>query len=191
MRMPMVEIEKACAVEDSTRPYLHTPWLFVAQAKIVASNGAIMAAVPVEVEDGDVDGPVPLAALKAARKFAGRMYEEMVIECGPESCITPDGVAYPRDFNVGNFPPQWEKYFPVPDDELPDFVLNAALLETLAKALTVPERKKREFDHPKHGVALWCGRRGDGSLDITKAIRVETHALGAVGVIMPQRWTAR
>ena len=185
MRMPLVEIEKACATKD-IRMYLLAPWLFVEEKKLVATNGGAMAVVDVEIEDGDVSGPVPVAAIKHARKVAGRKADEMVLACGPDDCTAPDGTSFRRPWDNGRFPSEWRRLIPVPEEELPDFVLNAALLDALAQALHVPSGKA-EFNLPNRGVSLWCGRKPNGELDITKAIRVETRDSGYVGVIMPMR----
>ncbi|HEX9052296.1 MAG TPA: hypothetical protein VF841_17335 [Anaeromyxobacter sp.] len=63
-----------CACRDPLRPNLTRPYLDAERKLLVATNGNALVAVPAEVDDvlGESSGYVDPAALKAARKAAGR-----------------------------------------------------------------------------------------------------------------------
>lgn len=61
------QIERVAA-KDELRPVLMQPWLDADEGMLVAANGFALAAVPVECDGNDVTGPMPIDALKYARK---------------------------------------------------------------------------------------------------------------------------
>lgn len=65
------KIEK-CVADDRHNPKLQNVWLNVDgdNSTLIATNGRIMAKIPVTVEEGDVSGFITGDALQAARKLA-------------------------------------------------------------------------------------------------------------------------
>ena len=75
-----VQIEKA-ASNDDTRKILCNPWLD--GSNLVATNGRILAVIPIEKSDHDTDGIIPSAALKEARKI-----KQDQVEINANGCVT-------------------------------------------------------------------------------------------------------
>ena len=67
MKMPNRKIEKACGHKD-VRYYLNEPYLDVENSVIIATSGTILAACPVELDEGDISGTVTAESIKAAIK---------------------------------------------------------------------------------------------------------------------------
>lgn len=63
------------------RAYLEHPYLNVKRGTLVATNSVIMCELPVEVEEGDVEGWIPVELLKTARKS----YDPESIRLEPET----------------------------------------------------------------------------------------------------------
>ena len=63
-------VENVCS-KDKNRAILAQPWLDVEGARMLACDGFVLAVVPVELDPADTTGPVPVDALKLARKNRG------------------------------------------------------------------------------------------------------------------------
>jgi hypothetical protein len=63
-----LKLEKVCAAKNTRRYNITDAHLDAESSKLVATNGGSMVVLPVEVEPGDVSGPVPVAAIAHARK---------------------------------------------------------------------------------------------------------------------------
>lgn len=172
MILPNTKIEKALDPKD-LRTYLHDPHFD--GSRIVATNGRIMAVIPVEVGKGDTPGPVPLEAIKLARKT-----KLPDIELSETEALAA-GVKFPRE-DKGKYP-DFEQVIPKESTEKPDLVIDAKLLYELALALSTNTKE------PK--LKLWFARRGDDPQDIDPdgAIRVKAGEQDheGFGVIMPCR----
>lgn len=134
-------------------------------SRLLATNGYALASVPVELEPGDVDGPVTVEALKASRK--GKSWEAS-IECNG-SLKVADGVTYPRP-DLGEFP-STEKALEdaKASPKVVRIGLNAKKLRDLADALGASDgRIVLEIEAPDKAVLVWA-----------------LEAPGALGVIMP------
>lgn len=68
------KIEAVCAEEKSNRPAIAHPYLEIKDgaARVIATNGRALVAIPVDVEEGEESGYVSIPALVAARKAASR-----------------------------------------------------------------------------------------------------------------------
>lgn len=111
MKLPKnCKIEKATST-DSTRPAIGEPWLDVEAGKLVATNGRIIAVVPVEIEEGDASGYVTAEALKAARALVGKHLPLAIKANG--SLALYNGVTFPRPGvdDLGQFP-NWKQVIP-------------------------------------------------------------------------------
>lgn len=58
-----------CAGKDETRAHLTMLHLNVQRRELAATDGHRMVVVPVDIEEGDVTGPITVEALEAARKY--------------------------------------------------------------------------------------------------------------------------
>jgi hypothetical protein len=129
------KIEKACAsAGEYARPSLEVVHLDVENERVVASNGLILAQAPVEVGDGDVSGPLPMDAIKRARRLAGH---GLVAEAETVSVPLRDGSAdFDRPKVKHDIPSQADTIFRDPNP--PFVVLDAWLLYRLAQAISEP-----------------------------------------------------
>lgn len=101
-----MKLPKNCKIEsavskDKTRHSITEPYLDIRESgsRMVATDGKILAVVPVETTPDDISGYVSAEALKASRK--GRQVES-VIRCNG-ALETWDGASYPRP-DLGTYP---------------------------------------------------------------------------------------
>ncbi len=136
MNIPKSSKIEAIPPREATRYSSTQVVLDAANRRLLATDGRCLAVVPCSVADGDTSGPIAPAAIKAARKLAGRA-SDATIEAGKDARLL-DGTAYPRKDDGltteqivlcanGTIPPEGRK---------PVFrvALNAALLLKLAEA---------------------------------------------------------
>lgn len=131
-----IKIESA-ASKDAARHVIGETYLDITDGKgqLVATDGRILAAVPVEIEPGDVAGYVSAACLKAARKLSGRSDTARVGLNGVASFA--DGSTMPRTVDNANSQfPNWRQVVAAPY-ETPAMVIrfDALLLWNLAQAM--------------------------------------------------------
>lgn len=164
MKAPKAKLENVCEkARKGARVYLTAPYLDVAKARLVATNGHALVIHPVEIDAGDTSGHVPIDALKAA---GGKRGGGSIALNGS---ATVGGVQYPRP-DLGQYP-DVDRVIPAKPETPPTVIFDAELLLKLAQAMT--DRKAI--------VRVWVGKKpGD-------ALRVEAvHAAdGVVGVLMP------
>jgi DNA polymerase III sliding clamp (beta) subunit (PCNA family) len=88
------KLESACS-KDETRPTITQP--FVQGGRAIATDGKILASVPIETDDGEEveDKRIPIDALKAARKATLKMYPDATLTLSEKSCSLPNGASYP------------------------------------------------------------------------------------------------
>jgi hypothetical protein len=131
------KIEAACST-DATRPALSEPYLDLTNGKpvLVATNGRILASIPVEVSEHDVTGYVCAEALKIARK-AAKSSQPAEVGCVAGLALA-DGRPLPRNGQAAaqNYPANWRQVVPA-DFKAPIAVirLDARELWQLAQAM--------------------------------------------------------
>jgi len=123
------EIEKAASKDETRRPLL-SPWLL--GKRLVATDGKILAAIVVDRDEKDVDGPVTVEALKAARK-SGRKMSMAALEANGVLKDTLGGASFPRP-DLGQFP-NWVALVPKRNRPEIEIAIDANLLAKLAAAL--------------------------------------------------------
>lgn len=130
MKMPKEsKIEKIVST-DPTKRVLENPWLDIDEqghGTLLASSGQNALVIPVELDDQDSPGPVPIGAIKDARKQGGE------ILCGESWCGVSGGAAHPRG-QFTQFPPIRQLLVPSGPDVL-EISLNAKALYELAQAM--------------------------------------------------------
>lgn len=171
MKLPNARIEQATRKKDKVRPQLNNMRLDVEQHTLAATDGFILALVPVEVDDGDTSGYITPEAIALARKTrADSITADSALKL-------PDGTQLPRPKDADM--PQWPNVAvvipPKPDHE-PDLIIDTALLLRLAEALNDQSQKKTAT-----ALKLWFSGR-------ESPIYAEGNTVGAVGVIMPMVW---
>lgn len=193
-----MRLHKKCKIEfaaskDKSRACLMEPYLEIREggfARIAATDGKILAVIPVECEDGETSGYVSADALKAARK--GKL-PEAEIHCNGALQVQ-GGATFPRMDSTEFSFPKIDAVTVPPNQEIHGcqrvrLVINTALLSRLAEALgsdAVVLELQAEESPP------W---RTPG-LVVNRPIRVEPTSeghgdhlpcAGAFGVIMPMR----
>ena len=171
-----MKIKKECKIEliasrDETRHVLCNPYL--QGSKLIATDGQRLVAIPVELEEGDSDGPIDCSAFKLSRKTSSREEFSKISANGSLKVHTKDGeITMPRKNLDGYSFPQWQKVLPNPDRGGIKIGLNAKFLYEIAQALG-GDRVVIEI------------------LDANSPIIVkgshENYIEGAIGVLMPVR----
>lgn len=174
IRIPDSKIEKAVA-KDGVRTYLNAPY-FTGEG-IVATNGHILAYVPVIHDNGDIEGHIPLDAFKQARKA-----KSLEVDHTGSGHWLAAGVSF-QNPELGKYP-DWQqvaarplKVVGKPSAEVVAITLDARLLWDLAQALSNDPRQpivRLTFDH--------------NDPDYEKAaihVQAAKTDAGAYGLIMP------
>lgn len=182
-----MKLPKNCKVEsivsdDKARLVLSQPYLDRENGVVVSTNGKAMAIVPVECDETDVSGHIPVEMVKLSRKTAWGKLTVGEMSVGQESVRVKD-VSVKRP-ELGTYP-KWEQVIPKAEPEGKAkrirFGINAEMLRSLSQALGSDEVSLEiEFDTE--------GRYKD---EVCAAIRVQPlgapESGRAYGVIMPMR----
>lgn len=165
-------IERA-ADPKGLRPALHCTWLDVEKKRLYASDSYIMASVPVEVDEGDVSGQIPLAATKQARTNQRKSRMSNAVIDAPEGTIEVAMLGGKMILNRGNdSKPEFKKIMTPKAKTKPvlSIGLNAELAARLQAALGAKQGLRLDIYGPLE--------------------KIHVTALGddeAVGVLMPIR----
>lgn len=174
-----IKIELA-ASKDSDRHAIGEPFLDIKHAKgtVVATDGRILAMIPVEIETGDDPGYIPADTLKAARKLALRS-EIAFFTAGPQIKL-PNGDAVSRIGNnkPGDGYPNWRAVIPDGSEHTQVIAIDAKRLWLLAQAMGTQCVKLRIKDDvsPLLVEPQAAGRHSDAA----KPVHMDAR-----GVIMP------
>jgi hypothetical protein len=200
-----MKIPRSCRIEgvvgeDFARLGITNAELEVDRRRLVATNGKVIAIVEVQVDNGDVSGPVSLEALKAARANIRPRSADPHILCsatvlkthGPPQSGMP--IDLPRPTTV--FPP-YNAVVPECTPGEPGTItvgLDAQLLLDLARALGAEDRHSGQpavfLTFPLPERAAGEGRlspTGARYRDVQEGIKVTTNVAGRVGAIMPYK----
>lgn len=179
--LPYSKIENAITVDES-RPVLSDVWFDAGKGRLVAADGFILAVVPVETEDSDMGGHIPLEAVKEARRNKGRAY----LEAGEDYVTVPF-----NDDNRWTRPPwpfpDYDQIVPVPDEEHVRITLDARRLMQLAEALCEEEhraKRKGAVNHDAWGITLTFKPDGVSPV-LVHPLHEPNKPRGRYGVIMP------
>ena len=175
MKMHNSAIEKAAGVKD-VRHYLTQPYLDVERGAILATNGQILAVVPVDLDEDDTSGHVSIDAIKAARKQAPGSRADKVLSIKANGgLLLQDGQSYPRG-DLGKYP-DIDRVIPDKDKAEHVFSIDATLLKNLAEAICEPGNSQvtlylndsnggiyvepNQDDSKAHGVIMPCRGRDE------------------------------
>jgi len=127
------KIEKALQKETGTR--FQTEYALLEDGNLVATNGRILAVVPVEVDDADTNGLVSKEALVQARKGISKG-GLCTIGCNSGLHLERQGMTLERPFqeSADTFP-SWKSVVPSGDATVRKVTISAKLLHDLANAL--------------------------------------------------------
>lgn len=179
-------IPKQCKIieaasTDSTRSSINRPYLDVEKKLLIATDGRIMAMLPVATGPNDVDGFIDVEAIKLATTHS-KGQEEIFLHCPEGELKTHDGLSLPRttESDAGKFP-NWKQVLPDSPAKPFKFSFDVFLLAKLAKALGAG--KTRNLD--KQGQVTLTVDVADDRAPIT--ITCGNGPSGNSGVIMPMR----
>lgn len=164
------KMESCVLGNEPTRPALQM--ILVTKRHAVATDGKILAVVPIETEKEDAFGYLPPKVLTAARKVDKKQDEIEIRANG--AFILSDGTSFPRpdDELVGSYPKLAGVVSVIREPEIFSVAFDASLLSDLCSALGTSEVTLSFAD-------------GD-----RKAIRVRPTKVdeeGPWGLLMPQR----
>ena len=182
MKIPETLIELAVS-EDKFRPVMQGVHFDATTKRLIATDGHIMASVPVEADATDHAGIIPVVALKAARKLAKdkrnrAMPAAVKIACNGSVTVS-DGVASETHAYIDGTFPNIDlilKGAPLPEGP-PTIILDAELLLTLAKAIGP------KMNNGGYRVALWIDSKRLGPAYVKASANAEEF-----GLIMPMRF---
>lgn len=146
-----MKTKKDCKIEavvsrDATRPVLGAPYF--RGGALWATDGRAMVRLPVESDETDTEGWVPVEALKAARKVAGKLDSIAMHVNGAATLL--NGQSFPRpnpDTMRGNWP-ACERIWDISNAHETKFTVafNAELLANIAEAFGSAEVKLEMTD---------------------------------------------
>lgn len=172
---PCYLVEQAVSKDETRR--IASAHLDVEGKRVLATDGRILASVPVEVTTFDRSGPVPAAALSAARK-GDVSARRRLIGCGD---------ALYRRGEDGHFPPVRPVLpkFQRGDEGTVTVALDPRLLLALAQAIGVGTHGgvTLTFQPAPH-----AGRMLDAVLVLNDGSSSKDDG-AAFGVLMPRRWS--
>lgn len=105
--------------------------------RIVATDGHRLIVVPVELDDSDTMGSIPISAFVLARKTAFKHMPDIIIYCTEGVCSMTDGGTVPRP-DIGRFP-LWRAIV-TPDPIEREISFDPSLLLSLCKAMGTLDR---------------------------------------------------
>lgn len=119
------------------------------QAKLVATDGKILAIVPVGAKEGE-SGCISPEALKAARKLGG----EIAVN---EFLTVADGTQFPKP--DGGMFPKWRQVLPQPKGQTLTIGINPSLLMRLAEAIGAETVQLTiDIDNPYSAIHVGMGK---------------------------------
>lgn len=137
-----------CVAKNDVRYYLQWPYLDLRgdEPMLVATNGHILAAAPVEVVGDFPQGPLPVIAIKVARKSKeGNLY----LENGRVGTLD---AMYKRPEDHAKYP-QWTNVVPDIGKRAADIGVNARYLATAQEVLN-------STNAVSPGLAVWFSKEG-------------------------------
>lgn len=95
MKIAKIHKLESAVSKDDTRPAIMQP--FVQGGRAIATDGKILASVPIETEEGEdvEERKIPLEALKAARKASGKLWPDMLLTFTETHCQILGGASFP------------------------------------------------------------------------------------------------
>jgi len=167
--------------------------------QVIATNGRVLAVMPVVPCEEDTPGQVPAGALPVACKGPGQNGGESYLqtparegrtglEPAPAIIVRNNGAVSELEPGDGAEYPKYSAVVPDPLECIPGPVMSAAYLGALLAAVSGHAAGK--VGGEGDGIRLMFKRESNGSLSMTAPVRVESVGSnaslpGAIGVIMP------
>ncbi len=173
MYLPKTMLE--CVSTDKTRISIDHVYVDVEEKLAIATDGRVMALVPIEPTDGEVSGYVPREAILQADKCKDP-WKGVLMHYNDETLVAGSHVRIPNPFHGETVPPfpQWKQVIPQDLPEQPLFVVDADLLAKAAHAITPLKQKAQVY------ISCNLEKLGDGPITITSM-----HDTTAKAILMP------
>lgn len=174
MYLPDTKIEKATAKGNGSRPMLEQVYYDAEKSRVMACDGFVLAVVPVESSEDDLDfsGPLTDQALKMARQGGKSASRKIDFDNG--NYVFESGATLPRPAGPHTYP-DVDAIIPKDGDERVKVCLSAKRLYDLAQAVCASGDKDLQ-------VELSIDAEHSGTRPVlVKALNNED----ATGVIMP------
>ena len=191
MRLDRKYQPELAASADTTRPNLQNLHLDVEKKKLIATNGHVMAVVPITDLDKspgpcakDTTGFVAPAVLKQARKVTPKEFGYMIVSAGKEHVFVDKSTMPRTDAGGAQFPP-WEQVVPSykeGDEGTITIGISAKYLLDMAKAIGADVRKNYQVAVT---IALPSAKAKDKT--ILEPYVVTASGSEAFAIIMPCR----
>lgn len=183
------KIEKAAST-DETRLSLMDPRLDLQDKKgpvMVATDGKILAVIPVTVDEKDVAGMVPIEALLCGRKAGKVLGQTQLLLEKDTAKEAMTSATYRRSSDLSY--PNWRQVIPNSARSEVKLSFDIRLLAKLANAIGVGAGTgKGKGDGGDGIITLHIAKDADGEIRGQDPVRVTAKAGGdAVGVLMPCR----
>lgn len=177
------------ASKDVARPVLTKVHLNVEQSVVEVTDSYMLARFPVELDEGDTSGPIPVDALKASRKAPIRGHSTRIALNGDAECIMDSGgiestyATFSRE-SAGYTFPNCAQLIP---ENLSDFEIgiDAGKLLKLAKAMGDERVRIRFTNNPATGEGN--GHFGPSNLRPCVVRPIDATGDDATGILMPIR----
>lgn len=134
VNLKLFKIEKATD-KDERRPVLQQTWLDVDRGMLVATDGYMVAAVPVELAIDDASGAVPVEAIQIARNDQGKRPSAEISANGTVSVAAHGNRVEFERFSPEKGFPDWQKIVDAQGKPVFSIALNPTLLKQLAEAI--------------------------------------------------------
>ena len=164
-----------CVSTDKTRTSITHVYVDVDAKLAIATDGHVMALVPIDPTDGEVSGYVPREAILQADKCKDP-WKGVILHQEKETLVAGSMVKIPNPFQGTPAPPfpNWRDVIPQDLPEQPLFAVDGDLLARAAHAVTPAKMKAAVF------VSCNLGKLGTDPLTITS-----THDSKAKAILMP------
>jgi hypothetical protein len=169
------------------RPTLEDVWFDKGKSQLVATDGFILAVIPVDSQEGDVEGHIPMDAIKEGRRKArdSRLY------IGSKQATVWVEFNGEKEYERPDLPfPDYEQIVPSynpDDDDVVQICLDARRLMQLAEALCQQQDRANKNGTKKYdafGVTLTAKKGGICPI-LVHPIWDNGKRKGRYGVIMP------
>lgn len=177
MNTPQAAIEAAAAT-DNGRYSLNAVQLDVEKKRLLATDGHILASIPVVPAADDHSGLIPVDAFKAARRMQRETKQDAMIAVNGSVRLTAGNVQAEFQKADGTFP-NWERVM-MPAKGRCTIAFDVDLLVRLAKAIDTRDTSTQK-SRPRY-VEFWVK---DQSSAI--AVKVQGCPDDSIGVLMPVR----
>lgn len=183
------KIEKCVSTDEERQKLMYVSIEKKAgKGRAVATDGSVLAVVPVALRDDDVPGPITPESLKASRKKTLGQ-ENALMFLRENAVLCEDTTEYPRSFE-SHTDEQGDLFRVEPDEDFPNVDGVVPIYEdSFSIGLSVKRLKQIADALGDDGVIIQCGRTHGKTIEAcaitVRPINEEARTSGAFGILMP------